>query len=68
MNLDSILQELKTNIENNLDSSVIVILEGKMGAGKTYFVKKFVEFMGNDEVVTSPTFSLMNQYNDIYHL
>lgn len=67
MNLDSILQDLKTNIENNLDSSVVVILEGKMGVGKTYFVKKFVEFMGNDEVVTSPTFSLMNQYNDIYH-
>lgn len=67
MNLDSALQELKTNIENNIDSSSIVILEGKMGVGKTYFVKKFVEFMEIDEVVTSPTFSLMNQYKDIYH-
>ena len=50
----------------------IVLLQGDLGAGKTAFVKAFVNALGGDEnVVTSPTFTLVNEYvvdaQTIYH-
>lgn len=55
----------------------IVALDGTLGAGKTEFVKGVCEHFAVEELVTSPTFSIINQYfgNDaegdavkIYHL
>jgi tRNA threonylcarbamoyladenosine biosynthesis protein TsaE len=46
---------------------------GKMGAGKTTFIKAVCEELGVTEVITSPTFAIVNEYqvsNDatvIYH-
>jgi len=45
---------------------------GSMGAGKTTFVKAICEEMGVDDVVTSPTFAIVNEYTTgsgerIYH-
>ena len=44
---------------------------GKMGAGKTTFVKAICEELGVDDVITSPTFAIINEYslpsNSIYH-
>ena len=50
----------------------IVLLKGDLGAGKTTFVKEFIQFMGgNKNQVDSPTFSLLNIYlvngKNIYH-
>jgi tRNA threonylcarbamoyladenosine biosynthesis protein TsaE len=39
-----------------------LLLDGDLGAGKTYFSKLLCSHLGNSEAVTSPTFSLMNQY------
>ena len=36
---------------------------GKMGAGKTTFVKAICEELGVKDVVTSPTFAVINEYN-----
>lgn len=36
---------------------------GKMGAGKTTFVKAICEEMGAIDYVTSPTFAIINEYN-----
>ncbi len=36
---------------------------GKMGAGKTTFIKSICKILGTEEIVTSPTFSIVNQYN-----
>ena len=49
-----------------------LLMEGDMGAGKTTLTKSIVEAMGCDDVVSSPTFSLVNQYltrdgRSIYH-
>ena len=43
-----------------------------MGAGKTTFIKALCEVLGVEDVITSPTFSLINEYTDgqgnpIYH-
>ncbi len=41
---------------------IIFALEGEMGAGKTQFTKGLAKAMGITEVVTSPTFSLVEEY------
>ena len=46
---------------------------GKMGAGKTTFIKAICEELGVDDVINSPTFSIINEYRSeqtgelIYH-
>ena len=45
---------------------------GKMGAGKTTFIKAICEELGVDDVITSPTFAIVNEYtagddSPIYH-
>jgi len=45
---------------------------GKMGAGKTTFIKAVCEALGVTDVVTSPTFAIVNEYADaagrpVYH-
>lgn len=41
---------------------------GKMGAGKTTFVKAICEELGVDDVITSPTFAIVNEYSLTSHL
>ena len=36
---------------------------GKMGAGKTTFIKAVCEALGVEDVVTSPTFAIVNEYH-----
>lgn len=50
----------------------VILLNGQLGAGKTTFVKYLVELLGSADEVTSPTFSLVNEYqtenSPIYHM
>lgn len=39
-----------------------ILLVGDLGAGKTTFVKQLVKAMGYTDEVSSPTFSLINEY------
>ena len=50
----------------------IFTFNGKMGAGKTTFIKAICEVMGVKETINSPTFSIVNEYEAadgriIYH-
>lgn len=59
-NLDDLIpiaQELLLNIKHK-----IVLFEGELGAGKTSFIKVLVKEMGSFDEVSSPTFSLVNEY------
>ena len=47
------------------------IFEGEMAAGKTTFIKAFCEVLGVTDIVSSPTFSIVNEYKSkngpVYH-
>ncbi|WP_432712616.1 tRNA (adenosine(37)-N6)-threonylcarbamoyltransferase complex ATPase subunit type 1 TsaE [Pedobacter sp.] len=50
----------------------IFVFEGDMGAGKTTFIKEICLALGIEDVVSSPTFSIVNEYLDqdqqpVYH-
>lgn len=45
-----------------IDSGQVIALEGDLGAGKTTFTKSLAEGLGVEDVVTSPTFNLINEY------
>jgi tRNA threonylcarbamoyladenosine biosynthesis protein TsaE len=53
--------------------SRLILLKGDLGSGKTTFVKNFCRALGSPDEVTSPTFTLINEYRDregqpIYHV
>ena len=50
----------------------IFAFDGKMGAGKTTFIKYLCEAMGTEDIVNSPTFAIVNVYEisngeEVYH-
>lgn len=55
-----------------IKSNKVFLINGKMGAGKTTFIKAICEELGVTDNVNSPTFSIINEYktrngNTIYH-
>jgi tRNA threonylcarbamoyladenosine biosynthesis protein TsaE len=52
-------------------SSKTILFYGDMGAGKTTLIKSLVKSLGCEDDVSSPTFSIVNEYhlkdNSIYH-
>lgn len=44
--------------------AIVFALQGEMGAGKTIFTKGLAKSMGIDELVTSPSYALENEYGD----
>jgi len=56
-----------------MGESTIFAFYGKMGAGKTTFIKAVCEELGVKDVINSPTFSIINEYRSetsgelIYH-
>ena len=43
-----------------MGDNTVFALYGKMGAGKTTFVKALCEELGVSDVITSPTFAIVN--------
>ncbi len=71
-NLESISQGARQFIEN-MGRGRVFAFYGKMGAGKTTFIKAVCEQLGVEDVITSPTFAIVNEYTSetsgdtIYH-
>ena len=56
--LDAVAEELIAS----LDGRTVVALHAPMGAGKTTLISALMRHLGSEDVVTSPTFALVNQY------
>jgi tRNA threonylcarbamoyladenosine biosynthesis protein TsaE len=70
--LDDIREAAKQFIAAMEDNTVFAFY-GKMGAGKTTFIKAICEELGVTDVINSPTFAIVNEYRSdetgelIYH-
>jgi len=55
----------------NLNKGDIIILSGELGSGKTKFVQGVLEYFGLENEISSPTFTIVNEYTNeninIYH-
>lgn len=59
--LDSIHEAAREFIKN-MGKGHVFAFYGKMGAGKTTFIKAICEELGVEDVITSPTFAIVNDY------
>ncbi|MBR5688492.1 MAG: tRNA (adenosine(37)-N6)-threonylcarbamoyltransferase complex ATPase subunit type 1 TsaE [Prevotella sp.] len=56
-----------------MGDATVFAFYGKMGAGKTTFIKAVCEELGVEDIITSPTFAIVNEYRSsttdelIYH-
>lgn len=56
-------QNIGKALASKLKSGSIVALFGELGSGKTQFIKGICSGLGVKEIITSPTFIIINEYN-----
>ena len=60
-----------SKLAKKLKQGDVVLLSGDLGAGKTTFTKFLCQHLGVKDMVTSPTFTIINEYDGvlpIYHM
>ena len=57
------IREAAREFINQIGDRRVFAFYGKMGAGKTTFVKAICEELGVEDVITSPTFAIINEYS-----
>ena len=63
--------ELAQNIESEKFPNMIICLQGDLGSGKTVFTKAFAASMGIEDNITSPTFTIIKEYDSdikLFHM
>lgn len=63
--------ELAQNIESEKFPNMVICLDGELGSGKTVFTKAFAQAMEVTDAVTSPTFTIIKEYEGdmpLYHM
>jgi len=56
------LPKLAEEILSDVGSFGIILLRGNLASGKTSFVTAFAKLLGIDEAISSPTFSILHEY------
>ena len=59
------LPSLARELAGHIGSGQVVCFEGDLGSGKTTLIKALCKELGVQDVVSSPTFSLVNEYLSI---
>ncbi len=63
--------ELAQNFESEKFPNMILCLDGELGSGKTMFAKGIANALGITESITSPTFTIIKEYDGelpLYHM
>ncbi|MBR1377060.1 MAG: tRNA (adenosine(37)-N6)-threonylcarbamoyltransferase complex ATPase subunit type 1 TsaE [Bacilli bacterium] len=64
--------EIAQNIESEKFPNMVICLDGELGSGKTVFTKGIANALGINEVITSPTFTIIKEYlygeMPLYHM
>ena len=55
-------EKLAARLAEKLRGGEVIAFTGSMGMGKTAFTRGLVEALGGGDVVSSPTFALVNEY------
>ena len=63
-NIDHINEAAQTFVEH-IGNHRVFAFYGSMGAGKTTFIKAVCEALGVEDVITSPTFAIVNEYTSL---
>ncbi|MFT7336459.1 MAG: tRNA threonylcarbamoyladenosine biosynthesis protein TsaE [Porticoccaceae bacterium] len=63
--LDEIEDVARSVVAQNPEK--VILFYGEMGVGKTTFIKELAKELGVTEATSSPTFSLVNEYQSIYN-
>ncbi len=66
------ISEAAAQFVRHMGERKVYVFYGNMGAGKTTFIKAVCEQLGVTDVINSPTFAIVNEYEDggghpIYH-
>ncbi len=64
---ESDLEALIIELEEFISSPALVILTGDVGAGKTTFTKSFAKVLANESMISSPTYSVVNEFGPLVH-
>ncbi len=64
--IDSLSQlpNVARTILENLKGRNIILFRAEMGAGKTTLIREIVALKGSEDMVSSPTFAIVNEYRD----
>lgn len=70
--LDNIKEAAREFLAATKGKETCLAFYAPMGAGKTTFIKALCEELGVEDVITSPTFAIVNEYTDgegypVYH-
>jgi len=60
------MEALAQKISSQVRLSDLLLLEGPLGAGKTFFAQTLIHALGVREQVTSPTFVMVKNYRGIF--
>lgn len=63
--------EIAQNFESEKFPNMIICLDGELGSGKTVFTKGIANALGIQESITSPTFTIIKEYDGelpLYHM
>ncbi len=59
-------ENLAKKIAKKIENGMVILLCGDIGAGKTTFTKFLLNNLGVKSIVSSPTFTLLNEYNGVF--
>ena len=70
-NSENETKEFAKKFASKLNKGDVIVLSGDLGSGKTKFTEGFLSFFGLENEISSPTFTIVNEYHkdniNIYH-